>query len=76
MYGCTKIFKDLIASKDIAIKKRQKLVNLVLSQQSSIAKAARKLMIKVSTAKLIIRRFKQTGTFFEKKMPNYSKKGI
>lgn len=45
-----------------------------MSQQSSIAKAARKLMIKVSTAKLIIRRYKQKGTFFAKKMPNYSRK--
>jgi hypothetical protein len=33
-------------------------------------------MIKVSTAKLIIRRYKQKGTFFAKKMPNYSRKNL
>ena len=36
--------------------------------------AARKLAIKASTAKLIVKKFRKTGTFTVKKMPNYSKK--
>jgi len=36
--------------------------------------AARKLAIKASTAKLIVKKFRETGTFTIKKMPNYTKK--
>jgi transposase len=36
-----------------------------LDQKISIAKAARMLEIKNSTAKLIVKRFRETGTFFQ-----------
>jgi len=40
---------------------------LVTVQKQTIAKAARSLQIKISTAKLIIKRYKETGTFFQPK---------
>jgi transposase len=39
-----------------------KLVKLVLEKGLSIRKAGRRLSIKPSTAKLIIKKFKETGT--------------
>lgn len=45
------------------MKKRMRLVNLVLEESYSIARAGRKLSIKPSTAKLIVKRFRETGTF-------------
>jgi len=39
----------------------------VTVQKQTIAKAARSLQIKISTAKLIIKRYKETGTFFQPK---------
>jgi len=49
------------------IKKRQSLVRLVFEKHLSIAKAGRRLHIKPSTAKLIIKKYRLTGTFFIKK---------
>ena len=46
-------------------KKRQKLVNLVLSCGHSIGQASKRLKIKLSTAKMIVKRFRTDGTFFE-----------
>jgi hypothetical protein len=40
---------------------------MVEKQREFISKAAKKLNIKLSTAKLIIKRFRINGTFFEKK---------
>jgi hypothetical protein len=39
------------------------LVDLVINKGLSIAKAARRLFIKSSTAKLIVKRFRLTGTY-------------
>jgi len=38
-----------------------------LTKKQPIAKAARRLGIKLSTAKLIVKKFKEEGTYFEKK---------
>jgi transposase len=46
-------------------KKRQKLVKLVLDCGHSIGQASKKLKIKLSTAKMIVKRFRTDGTFFE-----------
>jgi transposase len=40
---------------------------MVTIDKSQISPAGRKLGIKESTAKLIIKRFRETGTIFEKK---------
>lgn len=49
------------------MKKRQKLVDLVLAKKKSIAKAAKQLSIKASTAKRIVKLYRTTGTFTIKK---------
>ena len=46
---------------------RMKLVELINSESLSIAKAARAVSINVSTAKLILKKFKDEGTYFEKR---------
>ena len=45
---------------------RQSLVDRVLRQLQSIAKSAKELGIKPSTAKLIVKRYREEGTFFER----------
>lgn len=40
------------------------MVSLVQNSKFAISKAASKLKIALSTAKLIIKRYKQTGTYF------------
>jgi len=47
---------------------------MVLEEKKTIAQAARKLIIKPSTAKLIIKKFRETGAYVDKKMPNYSRR--
>lgn len=42
------------------------MVDRVVVQLQSIAKSARELGIKPSTAKLIVKRYKEEGTFFER----------
>lgn len=49
------------------MKKRQKLVDLVINHGMTIARAARKLFIKSSTAKRIVKIFRINGTFSLKK---------
>ncbi len=39
----------------------------VIEDERSLSKTAQKLGIKLSTAKVIIKRFKEEGTFFQKK---------
>jgi len=41
------------------------LVREVIENNSIISEAARKYGLKLSTAKLILKRFKEEGTFFE-----------
>lgn len=50
---------------DLLTQTRKKLVELVIEDQRSISKTASKLGIKLSTAKIIIRKYKLTGEFFE-----------
>lgn len=45
---------------------------MIVDQGKSIAQASRKYMVKPSTAKLILKKFKETGTYFIKKMPDYT----
>lgn len=40
---------------------------MVIVQKISIANAGRMLQIKNSTAKLIVKKYKETGTFFQPK---------
>jgi len=49
-------------------------VEMVINLKKSIVQTAKHLKIKLSTAKLILKKFKETGTFFEKKMPDYSRR--
>jgi len=47
------------------IQNRKLLVELVVQNERSLTKTAKKIGIKLSTAKLILRRFKQTGTYYQ-----------
>jgi transposase len=49
------------------LKKRVELTTLVLDQSLSIGKAAKITGIKLSTAKLIIKKYRSNGTYFESK---------
>ena len=72
-YGKSKLAKDPTTSilpyfpkgTSLLRKKRQKLVNLVLYYGHSIGQASKRLKIKLSTAKMIVKRFRTDGTFFE-----------
>jgi transposase len=44
-----------------------RLVELVYSESLSIGKACKMLSIRPSTAKLIMKKYKEEGTFFEKR---------
>lgn len=50
------------------MKRRADLISLVLDHNYTIIKAANKLKLKASTAQQILQRYKETGSFFEKKM--------
>lgn len=56
------------------MQRRQNLVDLVLEKSYSIGRAAARLKIKLSTAKMIVKKYRDHGTFFEKK--SASKKTI
>jgi len=47
--------------------KRKRLVAFVVEEGYLISKAAHKLNIKLSTAKLIVNRFRRDGTYFQSK---------
>lgn len=47
-----------------------------MEERSSVVKASKKLGIKISTAKLILKKYKETGVIFNKKMPNYKRKEL
>ena len=47
---------------------------MVLTLKKSKVQASKKLKIKLETAKIIIKRFQETGTIYEKKMADYSRK--
>jgi transposase len=49
------------------IQKRVRLTSLVFKNSLSISKAAKMLGIRPSTAKLIIKKYKQDGTYFQSK---------
>jgi len=46
------------------------LVQLVLKEQKPLCKISKNLKIKLSTAKMIITKYKETGTFFNKRIRN------
>lgn len=50
------------------MKRRADLIFLVLEKGYTIIKAANKLKLKASTAQQILQRYKESGSFFEKKM--------
>jgi len=47
---------------------------MVLILKKTKVQAAKKLKIKLETAKIIVKRYLQTGTIYEKKMADYSRK--
>lgn len=49
-----------------------KLTSMVIDEGHSIARAAKKLNLKSSTAKLIMKRYRETGTFYQKRDSNTS----
>ena len=51
------------------MKRRQKLIELVENKNWLIRKAGEKLGIKLSTAKLIVKRYRETGTFATRRVP-------
>ena len=53
----------------IYVNRREQLIKMVVEDDKHINKAAKKLGIKYSTAKLIIKKYKETGTFFVKRKP-------
>jgi len=52
------------------------LVDSVVHDSQSLTKISRKLNIKLSTAKLILRKYKQTGVILDKKMRNAKKVNV
>ena len=69
-----KICQNIIISTSLISKKRKKLIEMVASLKKTIVQSARQLKVKLSTAKLILKKFKETGSFFDKKMPNYCRR--
>ena len=63
----TKIRQDFPQSNSLSIQRRMQLVELVVKSNKSISKAAKMLSIKLSTAKLIVKRWRDDGTFFQSK---------
>lgn len=49
--------------------RREQLIEMVFEKNRPINKASKRLGIKYSTAKLIVKKYKETGTFFMKKKP-------
>jgi len=49
------------------------LVDTVMNVGNSISKTAKKLRIKITTARLIIRKYKNNGTFPMKRFKNWTK---
>jgi transposase len=47
---------------------------MVIEHNKSIVQTAKQLKVKLSTAKLILKKFKETGMFFDKKMPDYCRR--
>lgn len=48
--------------------RRQNLIDLIEKEEFTLCRAARKLNIKFSTARLILKKYEETGTFFNKNM--------
>lgn len=57
-----------------SIQKRQLLIDLVIGKGDSLTKTSKKLNIKLSTAKLILRKYRKTGVLFNKNMAVKAKK--
>jgi transposase len=55
--------------------KRKKLIFFVMEKSYSIGKASSRLKIKLSTAKMIVKRYNTHGTFFEPR-PKASRKHL
>jgi len=58
----------------ISLQKRRKLIALVKEVGKSLVQAAKELKINLSTAKLIYKKYDQTGKFFDKKMPDFNRR--
>jgi transposase len=51
------------------------MIELVIERGESLTKVSKKLNIKLSTAKLILRKYRKTGLLFDKRMNCKAKKG-
>lgn len=49
------------------------MIELIEKEQFTLCRAARKLNIKFSTARLIFKKYEETGTFFNKNMRRVKK---
>lgn len=56
------------------MQKRQILIDLIVGKGESLTKTSKKLSIKLSTAKLILRKYRKTGELFNKNMSAKAKK--
>lgn len=63
-----KIHQNIAQSNQKIIQRRQQLVRLVVDQGLAVAKISKILRLNISTAKLIIRKYLETGSFFCKRM--------
>lgn len=68
-----KIFKNIDQRTIFFIQRRAKLVQLITEENYTIAKAAKRLGVKASTARMILNKYKQTGEFPMKQFKKGSK---
>ncbi len=52
----------------ISYKKRVKIIDMIINQGNSIKKAAKLLKIKASTARMILKKYKEEGKIFKRKV--------
>lgn len=57
------------------MQKRMALVRLVVEEGHSLSEAGRKLHINPSTVRLIVKKYRETGTYFNKRLRNEPKEG-
>jgi transposase len=62
-----KILHNLLKGINSIIKRRERLVSLVINESLPIIRASTHLGLKYSTAKLIVKRFRETGILYESK---------
>ena len=62
-FSKAQILNDFSPGTPTSTQKRQKLIKMVLKEGRTVTRAARKLSIKICTARLIVENYKATGGF-------------